>query len=75
MLLRNEYRYVMRQPLVWLCLIVPIMFSLLLSNGLAGVEEAPAKQLTLNLIILHMMVLPVLVAVLSLVSKEAITQW
>ncbi|MBE0362733.1 hypothetical protein PULV_a0283 [Pseudoalteromonas ulvae UL12] len=65
MLLRNEYRYALRQPLVWLCVFVPILFSLLLSSGLAGVEDAPTKQLTLNLIVLHMMVLPVLVAVLS----------
>ncbi|GAA68353.1 M1 family aminopeptidase [Pseudoalteromonas sp. BSi20429] len=65
MLIFNEWRYAVRQPLVWLCIIIPLVFAVMLSSGLAAVEVNSLKQFKLNITMLQMMQLPVLVGVLA----------
>ncbi|WP_235207528.1 M1 family aminopeptidase [Pseudoalteromonas agarivorans] len=65
MLIFNEWRYAVRQPLVWLCIIIPLIFAIMLSYGLATVEVDSLKQFKLNITMLQMMQLPMLVGVLA----------
>ena len=61
MLIFNEWRYAVRQPLVWLCIIISLVFAVMLSSGLAAVEVNSLKQFKLNITMLQMMQLRVLV--------------
>ncbi|NNG43236.1 hypothetical protein HJP15_09955 [Pseudoalteromonas sp. NEC-BIFX-2020_002] len=65
MLMMNEWKFVLRQPLVWLCILAPVGFTILLASGLATLDVDIVKQYQLNVIAMQMMVLPVLVGVLS----------
>lgn len=65
MLMMNEWRYAIRQPLVWLCMVTPVVFGIILAGGLATADIDIIKQFQLNLVALQMMSLPLLVGVLA----------
>jgi hypothetical protein len=65
MLMRNEWAFTFRQPLIWVCCTIPLVFSWLLSGGLALIDTNILKQYQLNLIVSQMMVMPILVGVIS----------
>ncbi len=68
MLIKNEFYYMLRQPLIWLCIILPLLFSWGLSSGIAAMDNDHLKQLQLNFIASMMMILPILIAVMCPIS-------
>ena len=65
MLLRNEFQFLIRQPLVWLaCLILPA-FSFVLGLGLGGENVDAGKQIVHIHTVLIMLSVPILVAAIA----------
>lgn len=65
MLIINELKYLFRQPIVWVCLLIAPSFAFSLSAGLATSNVDPLQQYQLHLVSLHMMQLVLLVGALS----------
>lgn len=65
MLWLNEFRFLVRQPLVWLSGVVLVLFSLLLAHGTGGEHTDPEKQLVYIHCAFIMLALPILMAALS----------
>ena len=65
MLLANEWRLYVRQPLVWLCALGLPGLSVLLVQGLTVADLQLAKRLTMLNITVVMLALPVVVAALT----------
>jgi ABC-2 type transport system permease protein len=65
MLLNNEWRYLRRQPLVWVaCLILPFV-AYLFAVGIGGIDTLADKRLQALHMTLLMMSLPLLIGVLA----------
>ena len=65
MLIIIELKYLFRQPIVWVCLLIAPSFAFSLSSGLATSNVDPLQQYQLHLVSLHMMQLVLLVGALS----------
>jgi ABC-2 type transport system permease protein len=65
MVLLNEWRYMLRQPISWLAVILICSFASILSVGLSVDGEDPNKRLLLSQISLLMLVFPILLAALA----------
>lgn len=65
MVLLNEWRYMLRQPISWLTVLLSLVFAYLLSVGLSVDGEDPTRRLLLSQISLLMLILPLLLAALA----------
>ncbi|XQW86418.1 M1 family aminopeptidase [Thalassotalea piscium] len=65
MLIINEFRYALRQPLIWLCIVFSMLFAYVLSTGITVIDVNITKQFQLKLITIQMMSLPLVIGVLS----------
>ncbi|GLR69724.1 M1 family aminopeptidase [Agaribacter marinus] len=65
MLLLNEFRFLFRQPLVWLSLVILPLFSTLLAIGSGGENTDSGKQLIYLHSALIMLAVPILVGAIS----------
>lgn len=65
MLIINEWRYAFRQPLLWLCIVIPMLFAYILSIGITSVDVDITKQFQLKLMAMQVMTFPLLIGVLS----------
>ena len=65
MLLINELRFIIRQPLLWLCFLAAPLFAYTLSAGLAVDGSDAINQLKLHLVALQMMQLALLTGALA----------
>lgn len=65
MWLRNEWSYMLRQPLCWLvCIVLPVV-ALLFAQGIGGIDTLANKRLQALHMTLLMMSLPLLIGVLA----------
>jgi len=61
----NEWRYILRQPIALLSIVLPAVFAYMLAMGLDTGDSNKLKQFEFNLIAWQMLCLPVLVAALA----------
>ena len=61
----NEWRYILRQPIALLSILLPAVFAYMLAMGLDTGDSNKLKQFEFNLIAWQMLCLPVLVAALA----------
>jgi len=65
MLFINEWRYCLRQPLVWFSLILMPTIALLLTGGIGGDSSSPEIQLQFTQVALLMLIFPIILGALS----------
>ncbi|MFC6441604.1 M1 family aminopeptidase [Bowmanella sp. JS7-9] len=75
MLLANEWRFALRQPLIWLGLLLPALFAFTLSVGMQVVEDDAIGHFQLLLIAQQMMSLPLICAGFTPVLLYRDSQW
>ncbi|WP_100642024.1 M1 family aminopeptidase [Alteromonas facilis] len=63
--IRYELQFALRQPVILIVYLTSVLFSLLIGLGVTNPDISALQQLELNMVTLHMMVIPPIVAVIA----------